>query len=186
MLLSQIANQIERICHFLILYFLLYSFNLSVLAELTTFSVNSNHIPVIKSIEYYLNGEVIDDETTLERLKNRTEIEINLPLQRHQVRRSIESIYRQGEYEEITVVVLRNQGTEGAILAFQMTSRKRCGRVELIFGPSGRKDKQLSKELCQSILKAKPGVSYTSHLITEDEKRLKALHQEHGFFEPRI
>ena len=29
-------------------------------------------------------------------------------------------------------------------------------------------------------------MSYTSHLITEDEKRLKVLHQEHGFFEPRI
>ena len=188
MLLSQIANQIRQICHFLILYFFLYSFNLSVLAEFAAdiSSINSPHMPVIKSIEYYLNGEVIDDEIALERLKNRTEIETNLPLQRYQVRRSIESIYRQGEYEEITVVVFRNRGTEGSILAFQMTSRKRCGQVELIFGPSGRKDKQLSKELCQSILKAKPGVSYTSHLITEDEKRLKVLHQEHGFFEPRI
>ena len=188
MLLSQIANQIRQICHFLILYFFLYSFNLSVLAEFSVdiSSINSPHMPVIKSIEYYLNGEVIDDEIALERLKNRTEIETNLPLQRYQVRRSIESIYRQGEYEEITVVVFRNRGTEGSILAFQMTSRKRCGQVELIFGPSGRKDKQLSKELCQSILKAKPGVSYTSHLITEDEKRLKVLHQEHGFFEPRI
>ena len=66
-------------------------------------------MPVIKSIEYYLNGEVIDDEIALERLKNRTEIETNRPLQRYQVRRSIESIYRQGEYEEITVVVFRNR-----------------------------------------------------------------------------
>ena len=111
MLLSQIANQINRICHFLILYFFLYSFNLSVLAEFSAdiSSINSPHMPVIKSIEYYLNGEVIDDEIALERLKNRTEIETNRPLQRYQVRRSIESIYRQGEYEEITVVVFRNR-----------------------------------------------------------------------------
>jgi len=145
-----------------------------------------SNIPIIRSVQYRLNGEVIDDEITLERLKQRTEVGIDLPLQRHQVRRSIESIYRQGEYEEITVMVFPAQETGWAILVFEMTSRKRCRQVKLVFGLGGRKAKQLSNDLCQSVLRAKSGVSYTANLVTEDVKRLNSLHRKHGFFQPRI
>ena len=93
--------------------------------------------PVVSEIRYSLNGEVIDDEIVLERLSQRTEVKVGVPVLRYQVRRSIEAIYRLGQYAQITALHFPADSPDHAILVFQMTSRKQCGKVELVFEESG-------------------------------------------------
>ena len=142
--------------------------------------------PVVSEIRYSLNGEVIDDEIVLERLSQRTEVKVGAPVLRYQVRRSIEAIYRLGQYAQITALHFPADSPDHAILVFQMTSRKQCGKVELVFGAGSRKRAQLSTDLCRAILHSRSGIGYTPDTVAGDIERLKSLHREHGYFGARV
>jgi len=141
---------------------------------------------MVSEIRYSLNGEVIDDEIVLERLSQRTEVNVGAPVSRDQVRRSIEAIYRLGPYAQITALHFPADSPNHTILVFQMTSRKQCGKVELVFGVGSRKRAQLSMDLCRAILHSRSGIGYTPNMVASDVERLKSLHREHGYFGARV
>jgi len=141
---------------------------------------------MVSEIRYSLNGEVIDDEIVLERLSQRTEVNVGAPVSRDQVRRSIEAIYRLGPYAQITALHFPADSPNHTILVFQMTSRKQCGKVELVFRVGSRKRAQLSMDLCRAILHSRSGIGYTPNMVASDVERLKSLHREHGYFGARV
>ncbi|MDP6747541.1 MAG: outer membrane protein assembly factor BamA [Candidatus Poribacteria bacterium] len=156
------------------------------LADNPTSGRNALNTPMVSEIRYSLNGEVIDDEIVLERLSQRTEVNAGAPVSRDQVRRSIEAIYRLGPYAQITALHFPADSPNHTILVFQMTSRKQCGKVELVFGVGRRKRAQLSMDLCRAILHSRSGIGYTPNMVASDVERLKSLHREHGYFGARV
>ena len=76
--------------------------------------------PVI-DIEYVLNGNTIDESPLLEDLRHRTKISIGIPPSRYAIRKSIESIYRIGEFSQVEV--FQSLAPSGVVVRFRLTKK---------------------------------------------------------------
>lgn len=137
----------------------------------------SSQQEIVKEIDYYLNGDKVTDKATLTELRGKTEQKINEPLNRYEIRKSIENIYSLGDYAHIAVESKRiNSLLQSVKLNFLLKSKIRIKDIKI------RGNRHVSSSKILSAIKSKQDGEYVKSVVQKDLERIEEVYRNRGYF----
>ena len=136
-------------------------------------------IPIIE-IEYRLNGEVLEPESSLRaNLDRRTGrwIQVGNAVSSYQIRKSIEAIYTMGLFSQVTAI--ENLSPDGVILTFDLTYKIRIGEIQFT-------GNSLDEDLILGVVVSRPKKEYSAELAEKDRRRILNLYKDYGYFQAKV
>ncbi len=128
---------------------------------------------IVVDIQYTCDGEF-----SLEKVVSNTVIKINEPFSRYKLKKSIEEIYKLGQFTQVAADKTETAG--GIRVTFILANKIIIKRIDFD-GNTNIKDKDLRKV----IQSARDG-EYAESIAKADEKHIKELYQKYGYFEASV
>ena len=161
-----------------------YTSVLLLLAQVT--QGQSDEASRVVSIEYRLNGEILNDSNLLRQLQQKTAIVSGEPLSAYRIGKSVEAIYSIGRFSQIHVLKRRvahitptPETVDGVALTFLLTRKTLIRQIEY-------SSTHLDKDRIHEALRAREGGEYDEQVAREDQQRISNLYEEMGYFQAKV
>jgi len=131
---------------------------------------------IVTEIDYYIDGKLVTNFDILKSLKRETKQSINEPLSRYQVRKSIENIYKLGDYSDIEIDAVTISQDSTIKLNFLLKNKIIIKDVQI------KGNRNINTDKILSAIKSKPGNEYVESIVKDDLQKIKEIYKKHGYF----
>lgn len=136
--------------------------------------------PYVVSIEYQLNGEILNDSNLLNQLQQKTVILSGEPRSAYKIDKSVKAIYSIGIFSQIQVlertvshITLNAETVDGVALTFRLTQKTLIRKIKC----------SLDEESIRKVLKSREQGEYDEQVARADQRRIREFYRDDGYFQ---